>query len=198
MTIDNTQRKLGDLIHTVMGSATYRIGEREENDYYATDPKAVEMLLELEEFSKDIWENACGGLHLANVLEKKGYNVKKSDIINRGGHEVIDFLGYKGDWKGDIITNPPYKLANEWINKSMEVLNQNSKLALFLPVRYLEGKTRKKLFDKYPPKTIWVSSSRILCVKNGDFDTYKSSAMAFSWWIWEKGHNGETKIKWFN
>ena len=42
--------------------------ERADNDYYATDPRAVEMLLELEDFSKNILEPACGEGHISKVL----------------------------------------------------------------------------------------------------------------------------------
>ena len=75
------------------------------------------------------------------------------------------------------------------------------KVAMFLKVQFLEGKARRKLFEKYPPKTIWVSSSRILCAKNADFDGMKrggGSAVAYCWFIWEKGYKGDTIVKWFN
>ena len=49
--------------------------ERETHDYYATDPKAVELLLNLETFNKNIWECACGEGHISNVLKANGYNV---------------------------------------------------------------------------------------------------------------------------
>lgn len=68
-------------------------------DYYATEPKALELLLEQEQFHKNIWECACGELHLSNVLNQRGYNVRNSDIIDRlhnGFIEVIDFLNYQG------------------------------------------------------------------------------------------------------
>ena len=55
-----------------------------ETDYYATDPKALELLLELEEFSDNVWECACGGGHLCEVLKAHGHNVKASDLVNRG------------------------------------------------------------------------------------------------------------------
>lgn len=43
------------------------------------------------------------------------------------------------------------------------------------------------------------SSSRLNCAKNGDFETYKNnSAIAYGWFIWEKGFKGDTIIKWFN
>ena len=36
------------------------------------------------------------------------------------------------------------------------------------------------------------------CGKNGDFEDGDSSAIAFAWFIWEKGFKGEPTIKWFN
>ena len=72
---------------------------------------------------------------------------------------------------------------------------------LFLTLKYLEGKKRKELFEKYPPKIVYVSSSRILCAKNADFTGMREaggSAVAYCWYVWEKGYKGETLIKWFN
>ena len=35
--------------------------------------------------------------------------------------------------------------------------------------------------------------------KIGDFEKYKyNSAVAYAWYIWEKGYNGDTILKWFN
>ena len=72
---------------------------------------------------------------------------------------------------------------------------------LFLKLQFLEGKARKQLFIQHPPHTIYVSSSRILCAKNGDFKKMKEgggSAVAYAWFVWEKGFKGTTQLKWFN
>lgn len=72
---------------------------------------------------------------------------------------------------------------------------------MFLKVQFLEGKKRKKLFEKYPPKIIYVSSSRLLCAKNADFEGMikgGGSAVAYAWFIWEKGYKDHPIIKWFN
>lgn len=175
--------------------------EREEHDYYATDPNAVELLLELETFEKNIWECATGENHIADVLKANGYNVRTSDlIIRKNGIEQLDFLKSNEIWEGDIITNPPYKYATEFIYKALESVKEGNKVSMFLKLQFLEGKERKKLFQKYPPKTIYVSSSRLRCAKNGDFDNKKhwSSAVCYCWYIWIKGYNGITELKWFN
>lgn len=173
----------------------------EPNDYYATEPKAVELLLKLEEFSNSIWEPACGEGHISKVLEAHGYNVISSDLINRGhGVGGVDFLSSEdAPVKCDIITNPPYKRAKEFAEKALEIIEQGHKVAMFLKLTFLEGKARKKLFEKYPPKTVYVSSSRLNCARNGDFKSYEDTkAVAYAWFVWEKGYKGDTTIKWFN
>ena len=72
-------------------------------------------------------------------------------------------------------------------------------MAMFLKLQFLEGKARRKLFDVSPPKFVYVSSSRLVCAKNGDFERYKgSNAMAYAWFIWEKSFSEEPRIRWFN
>lgn len=88
--------------------------------------------------------------------------------------------------------------AERFIRKALDTVTDGRKVCMFLKLTFLESKSRKQLFEQYPPKTIWVSSSRISCAKNGDFDKYPSSAVAYAWYIWEKGYTGETVVKWFN
>lgn len=63
-------------------------------------------------------------------------------------------------------------------------------------ITILEGQARKKLFEKYPPKVVYVSSARLQCAKNGEFDKYGNNAQAYAWFVWEKGYKGDTIIKW--
>lgn len=71
-------------IFTQIGARNYALTEREINDYYATEPKALELLLDIETFDKNVWECACGEGHLSKVLEARGYNVRSTDLIDRG------------------------------------------------------------------------------------------------------------------
>ena len=75
-----------------MGARNYAHEEREQHDYYATEPKATRLLLERERFSPLVWEPACGEGHMAKVLEEYGYRVYASDLIERGSGDVLDFL----------------------------------------------------------------------------------------------------------
>ena len=80
-----------------LGASNHSNKDREINDYYATDPKALEIFLDKLnedkfELHNKIWEPACGEGHLSNVLLKSGYNVLSSDLINRGYGFKWDFL----------------------------------------------------------------------------------------------------------
>lgn len=60
-----------------LAASNHSKGEREVNDYYATEPKAVELLLEKEKFNSIILEPSCGEGHISQVLLNSGYAVKK-------------------------------------------------------------------------------------------------------------------------
>ena len=174
-----------------------RNNDAEEYDYYATDPQALELLLEQEYFSRRIWEPACGEGHLSKVLESHEYQVVSSDLVDRGyGRGGIDFLNCSTQWDGDIITNPPYKYAKEFVEKALKLVTPGRRVAMFLKLTFLEGQGRRELFKNNPPQVVYVSSARLNCGKNGVFTG--TSAVAYCWVIWQKGYTGQTQIKWFN
>ena len=189
--------------YAILGASNHSETERAENDFYATDPKTLEIFLEA--LKRDnlklhnyIWECACGKGNLSKVLEEKGYKVISSDLIDRGyGRSEIDFLKIKSnEWRGDILTNPPYKYAKEFVEKAIEITRIGAYVIMLLKIQFLEGKDRRKLFDKYPPRYVYVNSSRQLCYLNGDMSNKMSSATCYCWFIWENGFKGEPIIRW--
>lgn len=186
-------------IFKTLGASNHTDKDREQHDYYATDPKAAELLLELETF-ENILEPSCGEGHLSKVFSDAGINVTSSDLVDRGYGTQKSFFDYE-EWNGDIITNPPYKYGLEFVEHALKIIPDGNKVAMFLKLQFLEGKRRKKLFEANPPKTLYVSSSRLLCAKNADFEGMRKgggSAVAYGWFIWQKGFNGRTEIVWFN
>lgn len=184
---------------------------RAEHDYYATDPKAAEMLLELEKIRPIVLEPFCGEGHISKVLINHGHQVLSSNLIDRGFGYVNDVKDYELinnnlycrdklviDKDFDIVTNPPYKYTNEFTEYTLNLLRPGCKLIQFLKLQFLETKGRKELFKKYPLKKLYVSSSRLVAAKNGDFSKEKGSAIAYGWFVWEKGYKGDPIIKWFN
>lgn len=141
-------------IYKTLGASNHTEGGRQSDDYYATEPKAAELLLEQEDFHHTIWECACGEGHLAKVFEQHGHEVIATDLIYRGygDPEPLDFLQDTLDgFEGDIITNPPYKYVLEFVQTALESVKTGRKVAMFLKLQFLEGKARKPFFQKTPP-----------------------------------------------
>lgn len=187
-----------------LGATNHSNGIREENDFYATEPKAVKLLCEKEIFNSSILEPCAGLGHISEVLKEYGYNVLSYDLIDRGyGIGNFDFLIdelelYKKDIPFDIVTNPPYSLAEQFVRRAIQVIPNNCKVAMFLKLQFLEGKSRRKLFDVCPPKVVYVSSARLQCAKNANFVKNGNNAQAYAWFVWEKGFYGNPIIKWIN
>ena len=193
-------------LNLIMGARNGAKNVREENDFYATNPSAItDFLIALDrdgvELNKYIWECACGKGHIAEVFKDNSYIVHATDLIDRGyGISGVDFLttydfpnGYDGY---DIFTNPPFKLAEKFAYRGNQILGKGCKFGLFVKIQFLESKSRKKLFEKYPPKYVYVYSERQQCSMNGDFENLKAKTQCYCWVIWEKGYKGETVLRW--
>ena len=185
-----------------LGASNHSEKERETNDFYATDPYTLEIFLKALKrdsitLNRNIWECACGLGHLSKGLEKNNYNVLSTDLIDRKyGVGGVDFLSIQEQYDGDILTNPPYKFAQEFVEHSIDLLKENNYCIMLLKIQFLEGKKRRKLFNKYPPKYVYINSERQTCYINGNMSKKMSSASCYCWFMWQKGYTGETIIRW--
>lgn len=183
-----------------IGASNHAQHSREENDYYATDPVAIDKLfdnLTTGYFSEHIWEPACGEGHLSKRMMERGKIVRSTDLMHRGcGLGGTDFVEQYEPWGGDIITNPPYSLAEKFVRKSLELVSVGCKVAMFLRIQFLEGIARKEFFSQYPPRYVLVFSKRVKCAINGDFENTGASAACYAWFVWEKGYAGATEVRW--
>lgn len=194
-----------NLIFKTLGASNHTEVERADYDFYATYPPAVKALLQKEKFNKKIWEPAAGNGHISEVLKEFGYKVFSSDLLQREYplEAVADFLKLdKPLLEGtfDIIGNPPYNSASDFILKSLELLPEGGRLCYLLKLLFLEGGKRyQSLFKEHPPKLIYVFSTRIPCARNGIFNEEgRGKAVAYAWFIWEKGYKGEPIIRWIS
>jgi len=179
---------------------------REENDFYATPKESVKALLDNYNIQgSSFYEPCCGMGHISEVLKEYYPNAKHyaSDLFYRGyGIGGIDFLkddilkGDKVDW---IITNPPFKYALEFIERSLQLTNIG--VAMFLKISFLETEKRKEFLQKSPLKYVYVFSKRQNPMKDGleiNPHTGKkwSSTICFAWFVWEHKYNREPIIRW--
>lgn len=187
-------------VHSTLAANNHSNEVRHDHDLYCTNPKALDILLAKFTPCQQIWECAAGLEHLSRELRTRGFDVYSSDKYLYDCDNIVDqvdFLQYKKTEiynSFDIITNPPYKYAEEFIRKGLEIIEDRRHVCMFLPIRYLEGKKRKKLFEEYPPLMVIISSERLECAKNGNFKG--QSAQAYAWFVWRKGHKTKTIIEW--
>lgn len=187
------------------GMSTTR--ERVDNDFYATPRNAVVAILNEIKLNGSILEPAAGQGHISKILkEYYPYNeIVSTDLVQRedkfgvkieGG---IDFLTYKFNKKFDnIITNPPFNLAQEFIERSLKL--SNDKVIMFAKIQLLEGGKRREMFDNTPLKYVYVFTKRVNPLRNGEEldENGKpwSSTMCFAWFVWEHNYEGEPIIRW--
>ena len=189
---------MADKTYVCLGARNYAKTDRQKNDFYATEPKATQLLCDVERFNHNLLEPCCGHGHMSEVLKSNGYSVTSYDLIDRGYGDIKDFFSLN-HWDGDIINNPPYKNVLSYVKHAIDIIDTGSKVAMLLKVLFLEGKERGKYMMENPPKYIYVFSGRIKCAINGDFDSINNGgALAFAWFIWEKGFKGEPKVRWLN
>lgn len=182
---------------SLSGTSVSRV--RVENDYYATPIESTKALLNEENFVGDILEPCCGEGHISKVLKEYGYDVISNDLVDRGyGEYNQDYLISTNLKADNVITNPPFKYAKEFVEKSLQ--DTTGKVAMFCKIQLLEGVSRKELFENTPLKTVYVFSKRQNPLRNGspvDENGKKwSSTMCFAWFVWEHGYEGNPEIKW--
>lgn len=193
----------GNSIWKTLGASNHTDKERETNDFYATDPVAIDLLKKKIDLPEQILEPACGNGCLSERLKKLGHDVKSYDLIDRGYGKVQDFFTmHKPPFEGDfaIVTNPPYSLSLPFVLHSLELVPEDSLVCMFLKTTFAEGKGRfNKLFSVYPPIKVLQCIERVLCAKNADFDYMRKhggSAVSYCWWEFKKGYKGNTTLDW--
>lgn len=124
-------------------------------------------------------------------------DVYSTDLIERNIEWIkwwVDFLQNQDKFDWDIITNPPYSFAKEFIEKSLEAVTDWHQVAMFLRVQFLESKWRYELRKNNPPYKILVFSWRMACAMNGDFKAHSGSAVPYTRFIWKKWYKWFTTI----
>lgn len=75
-----------------LGASNHTDKERESNDFYATDPIAIDKLVTVIQLPRKIWECACGTGCLSDRLMDFGHEVISTDLVDRGYGKIRDFL----------------------------------------------------------------------------------------------------------
>lgn len=177
-----------NISHAVMAQ---RHEPKDSPDDFPTPPWATRALLQYVLRDSDLsgltcLEPACGRGYMSRPLLEQFRCVDSSDLIDYGFGEVRNFLTHpylagSHDW---VITNPPFKLAQEFIERAMSVANDG--VAILARTVFLESVGRyDALFRRNPPTYFAQFTERVPMVK-GRVDRKASTATGYAWFVWRK------------
>lgn len=170
-------------------------GERHADDFYPTPPEVTRALLKVETFYGPIWEPACGDGAMSRELEAAGYVVESSDLVDRGfGQSRVDFLIEHQPRAPNIVTNPPFKLGEQFWRHACHLAT--GKVVFFCRLTWLEGAARAVMFSEVPPSRVWVMSKRPTFTRGGGEKTHGGGMLAFAWFVRDPKHTGRPEIGW--
>ena len=211
---------MADRVFKLMGS--HSATERAKDDFYQSSPEIANALFECvkvgikgnklyaEGLEKTvIIDSSAGTGVLLEPFENKSWLQIGYDIADRGYEHVIirDWFNVNADmWKKEIwfnrhpkiiVQNPPFKLALEFVQHSLELLERGELLFSLHRLLFLEGGERfGKLYgNKQKPKYVFVFAKRVSCIAP-DVPSKGQNAMCYAWFMWQKGFRGNTQIKW--
>lgn len=164
-------------------------------DCYDTPPEAVHALLKVEKLPHEIWEPACGKGNIVQVLRSAGHKVYASDLNNRGcydSHFGVDFLFCPHDEVDAIVTNPPFSLAEQFVQRALE---RAPLVIMLLRLAFMESVRRAPILENAGLARIHVFSKRLPMMHREGWEGRKAnSGMAFCWMVWERSYRGPTTI----
>ena len=177
-------------------SANNATGKRKKSDFYETPYTLTRKFLDVEYFNKNstVCEPACGGGAISKVLNEY-WEDDKITAYDKETNFLWDFNDY--DY---VITNPPFSLAFEFIQKAKQLAK--SKFALLLPLSYLHGKKR---FDEiysdrdYGLEKVYVFTRYpMLGEPLREDGKYNTGMMVYAWYVWTNGYSGQPTIDWLD
>lgn len=170
--------------------------DRAANDFYVEPEAAVWALLNAEKFFGRTHDPACGSGTIPTVFRKAGLACTGSDLVDRGftdGAHGVDFLTAPQAKVDNIVSNPPYNLAEEFALRALS--RANHKVAFLVRFAWLEGiGRRRRLFQPHPPSRVLVFSNRISCPPGLSDVKPKNGAVAYAWVIWNSDFRGPTEF----
>jgi hypothetical protein len=185
--------------HAVMSQ---RVESLDSLDDFPTPPWATRALLEHVIGENDTLsgltclEPACGVGHMSKVLKEYFGSVSSADVYDYGYGSVRNFLTFPHpidsyDW---VITNPPFRLAEEFVLRSLSFARVG--VAILARTVFLESSGRyRAIFQTTPPTKFAQFVERVPMVK-GRVDKSATTATGYCWLVWDKRVTGVPQLVW--
>lgn len=172
--------------------------ERVANDAYWTPAWCTVALLDRVRFDPMVCDPACGKGNINMVLTDRGIPNRASDLFDYGyGGPRADFLSKDSTSYGcrSIITNPPYKLAEAFIRKALDLTEPHrGRVAMLLRNEYDCAAGRRDLFERPTFLKKLVLTKRPRWSAEGK----ASPRHNFAWfvWCWKKPPDAPPVMEW--
>lgn len=190
-------------------SSTNRGYSRHQSDYYVTPVDEIKRFLSAwlsdEQANSDMWldlterpdklawlDPCAGGdaqhpMSYPEALKDIGVEPETMDI------REDSLADYKADYLATpcpgyhvIITNPPFYLAKEIIEKA---LGESDYVVMLLRLNFLGSKGRFEFWQQHPAKKIYVHHKRM------SFNGGATDSIEYAHFVWQRGYNGPTEIE---
>jgi len=163
-----------------------------KDDLYETPECATLALLRTGELPSGgrIWEPCAGRGAIARVLRAHGFDVCTHDLVAHLGADCgiqtgIDFLMEPFASAPLIVTNPPFKLADDFIRHGLEL---GCTVIVLLRLMALEGANRSDLIDTHL-RRVWAGKERLPQMHREGWAGKRtsSSGAPFAWFVFKPG-----------
>jgi hypothetical protein len=169
-----------------------------KDDLYETPPEATRALLSVEKLPHWLWEPAAGRGAIVDVLRRAGHAVIAGDLVDYGlplhrkGHDFL--MERKAPVNCEaIITNPPYKLAAQFVEHGLDLV---PRVYMLLRLAFLESVSRTPILDGGALARVYVFRNRLpMMHRDGWEGPRASSSIPFAWFCWHREHAGPTELR---
>ena len=172
--------------------------ERERDDFYPSPPGVIESLFRFVPFGDGrIWEPAAGDGALVDQIRAAGRECVGTDLVDRGRADIeprVDFLFERAPLASSIITNPPYKLADQFIRHAIDI--GVDRVALLLPVKWLAGTGPRWELTRHVTDVVLMG--RLKMLPPGAIDLGKNPTTDFAWIVFRREHDRAPVIRFHN
>lgn len=153
-------------------------------------------------------EPAANRGHMVRPLVEYFFKVEAADAYDYGaGFPVQDYLfGPLPDTVDWTITNPPFRLAEQFIERALAT---SGGVAMLVRTAFLESEGREWLFAHTAPSYVLIFAERVVMLKgrlvrtgapdhanldSGGKPKKASTATSYTWIVWIKG-NEDTRVR---
>ena len=179
-------------------SSTNRSEARDTHiaDYYVTPIDKIINFIDAfvkveEDFEGKILDPCSGGdenhpMSYPEALKRCGYtnidtiDIREDSLANiKGNYLEMDCK----DKYNIIITNPPFNLAREIIEKALDDVQEDGFVIMLVRLNFFGGKLRRDMWENHMPKYSFVYNKRLSFT-----DDNKTDSIEYQHLIWQKGH----------